>query len=69
MSTLRVRPRYKCSDCGNDCRVEPVEMMLHHKGRVYGYWEWISATLCPPCKVVRYDWWKAMTRGELAVKA
>jgi hypothetical protein len=44
-------------------------MMLHHKGRVYGYWEWISATLCPPCKVVRYDWWKAMTRGELAVKA
>lgn len=57
MSTLRVRQRSMCSSCGNRCYVVPVELLVHQHHGGFAYWLWIQATLCPPCRLAKYDWW------------
>jgi len=46
-----------CSSCGQMCRVEPSIHLIHKYLHNYPVWEYVSLTLCPPCKVVHHDWW------------
>jgi hypothetical protein len=39
------------------CRVEPSIHLIHKYLHNYPVWEYVSLTLCPPCKVVHHDWW------------
>jgi len=57
MATVRNRIRTVCSSCHTSCRVEPVNVMVMDRWRGYPVWAFIHLTLCPPCRVSRYDWW------------
>lgn len=65
MATVSNRVRTRCSSCGNRCYVVPAIHLIHQVFKGQGVWEYVSLTLCPPCRVVHHDWWLARARGEL----
>jgi hypothetical protein len=66
MVTLSNRRRGVCSSCGNRCKVYPVELLVHIIHDQLRYWRWCNATLCPPCRVAHYDWWRLRAEKGVA---
>lgn len=56
MATVPTPIRTTCSTCGNRCRVQPIELLVHEHRDGLRFWRWIYATLCPPCRLAKYDW-------------
>lgn len=62
--SVSLRQRGVCQQCGERCRVTPVEAYfvgLYRGDRVL---EWSSRSLCPPCRVVLRDAWFPSRRRD-----
>lgn len=62
----RLRQRGVCQQCGESCRVAPVEAFFVGLRNQHRVLEWSSRSLCPPCRVAVRDFWFPPGRRDRA---